>query len=274
MRLALDTPLAALPLLFLDFETTGLDLGAGHRVCEVALLRERAGTEEGRFACLLNPGRLLDPQAAAVNGLCDADLATALPFAAVVPTIDALTAGAVLVGHNLAFDLAFLSAEFQFIGRPPLNAPNLDTLPLARRLLHRPSYSLMALANELDLPRPTHQAMPDVLALQALFHHLRMLMAELGATTLGDALRLERGMLPGAPEPEAPPLIAQALAEGCALRIVYRSRSSPEPTTRTIHPIYLSCERGGTYLRAFCELRQNVRAFALAKIAAIELIQG
>ncbi len=272
--LPLDTPLTAIPLLFLDLETTGLDLAAGHRVCEVALLRERAGTEEDRLDCLLNPGRRLDPHAAAVNGLRDDDLAVAPSFVTVAPTIETLATEAVLVGHNLAFDLAFLSAELQVIGRPPLTSPSLDTLPLARRLLRRSSYSLKALANELGLPPPTHRAMADVLALQALFHHLRGLMATLGAVTLGDALRFERGVLPGAPEPEASPLITQALAEGRTLRIVYHSRSSPEPTTRTIHPIYLSCERGGVYLRAFCELRQNVRAFAIEKIAAIELLDG
>jgi DNA polymerase-3 subunit epsilon len=240
----------------------------------VALLRERAGAEEGRLDCLLNPGRPLDPRAAAVNGLRDDDLAAAPPFASVAPAVEALAAGAVLVGHNLAFDLAFLGAELGALGRPPLARPSLDTLPLARRLLRKTAYNLTALAAGLGLPPPSHRAMADVLALQALFHHLRALMAELGATTLGDALRLERGVLPGTPEPEAPPLIAQALAEGRAIRIVYHSRGSPEPTTRTIRPIYLSRERSGVFLRAFCELRQDVRAFAVAKIAAVELLEG
>ncbi|NTU79910.1 MAG: 3'-5' exonuclease, partial [Chloroflexales bacterium] len=142
----LDTRLEDLPLLFLDLETTGLDLASGHRVCEVALLRERAGSEEGRLDCLLAPGRLLDPRAAAVNGLRDEELAAAPLFAAVAPATEALAAGAVLVGHNVAFDLAFLAAELGALGRPPLASPSLDTLPLARRLLRCRSYSLAALA--------------------------------------------------------------------------------------------------------------------------------
>lgn len=268
------TPLAELPLLFIDLETTGLDLAAGHRVCEVALLRERAGSEEGRLDCLIDPGRPLDPRAAAVNGLRDEDLAGAPPFAAVAPRIEALADGTVLVGHNVAFDLAFLTAELTALGRPPLARPSLDTLPLARRLLRRPSYSLSVLARELGLSTPTHRAMADVLALRGLFLHLRALMADLGVTTLADALRLERGVLPGTTEPEAPPLIAQAMAEGRGLRIVYRSRGRPEPTARTIRPIYLSRERNGVYLRAFCELRQDVRSFALEKIELIEIVKA
>lgn len=269
---SLAAPLAELPLLFLDLETTGLELAAGHRVCEVGLLRERAGAEEGRLDSLVAPGRPLDPQAAAVNGLSDEELAAAPAFAALAPAIAALADGAVLVGHNLAFDLAFLGAELAAVGRPPLRGPALDTLPLARRLLRRPSYSLRALATELGLPAPSHRAMADTMALRGLFHHLRGLMAGLGVATLGDALRLERGVLPGAAEPEAPAPIALALAEGRALRIVYRSRSSPEPTARTIRPLYLTTERSGVYLRAYCELRQSVRAFALAKIEWVEVL--
>jgi DNA polymerase-3 subunit epsilon len=96
-------------------------------------------------------------------------------------------------------------------------------------------------------------------------------MSERRIETLGDAMRLERGLLPGAPEPDAPPLIARALAEGRPLSIRYRSRSSPEPITRTIRPIYLTSETSGTYLRAYCELRQDVRAFAINKIEKAEL---
>ncbi|MBP1467476.1 WYL domain-containing protein [Candidatus Chloroploca sp. M-50] len=268
----LNRPLQEVPLLFLDLETTGLSLGAGHRVCEVALLREENGQEQERFACLIDPGRPLDPGSAAVNGLNDAELAEAASFASVAPQIEAFAQGAILVAHNLAFDRAFLSFEMAQIGRPVLNGPGIDTLPLARRLLRRPSYGLKALTIALQLPMPTHRAMDDVIALRALFHHLRGLMEAEGITTLSDTFRLERGLRPETPEPEVPPVIAQALAEQRPLRIVYRSMSTPEPTARTVRPIYLSQEPNGLYLRAFCELRQNVRTFAITKIEAAELL--
>lgn len=265
------TPLAELPLLFLDLETTGLDAAAGHRVAEVALLRMRGEQEEGRLDSLVNPGRPMDPGAAAVNGLRDEVLAAAPPFAALAPAVADLARSAVPVGHNVRFDLAFLAAELRAAGEVPLAGPSLDTLALARRLLRRRSYSLAALAADLDLPAPTHRAMADVEATRALFAYLVALMAELGVTTLGAALRFERGLLPGVAEPQPPALIALALAEGRALRIVYRSRSAPEPTARVVRPIHLSVESSGLYLRAFCELRQDIRAFAIAKIERMEL---
>jgi DNA polymerase-3 subunit epsilon len=266
------TPLAGLPLVFLDLETTGLEMAAGHRVAEVALLRVWGGREEGRLESVVNPGRPLDPAAAAVNGLSDATLAVAPPFGLLAPAVERLAAGAVLVGHNVRFDMAFLQLELAAAGRPPLANPSLDTLALARRLLRRASYSLAALAADLGLPAPTHRALDDVLATRALFTHLVASMAELGILTLGDALRLERGLLPGAVEPEPPPLVARALAEGRSLRIVYRSRGRGEATARVVRPIALTLESSGVYLRAFCELRQDVRAFALAKIEAAELL--
>jgi DNA polymerase-3 subunit epsilon len=109
------------------------------------------------------------------------------------------------------------------------------------------------------------------MALRGLFGHLQLRMGELGVERLGDALRLERGLLPGMPEPTSSPVIARALGEGRALLIRYRSRGSAEATTRTVRPLYLTREAGGTYLRAYCELRQDVRSFAVAKIERIEL---
>ena len=55
------------------------------------------------------------------------------------------------------------------------------------------------------------------------------------------------------------------------LHIRYRSRSNPEPTVRSVQPLYLTRETGGLYLRAYCMLRNDVRSFALAKIEAMEL---
>jgi DNA polymerase-3 subunit epsilon len=267
-----DSPITELPLVFFDLETTGLDLRSGHRVCEIALLRVRGTLIEDYLGATVRPGRRLDPQAAAVNGFSDEELAAAQPFAATAGRLTRLAHGAVLIAHNLPFDMAFLSAELARIGQLPPSNPTLDTLTLARRLLRRSSYSLAALATDLGLTKPTHRALADVSALRGLFTHLLSLMADLGVETLGDTLRLERGLLPGTPEPEAPPLIARALTEGRAMNIRYQSRGQPTPISRTIHPRYLTRETRGIYLRAFCELRQDMRAFAIDKIEDVELL--
>jgi DNA polymerase III subunit epsilon len=265
-------PLSAAPTVFFDLETTGLDLRSGHRICEVALLRMHGANEIGRIDSLVNPGRPLDPEAAAVNGLNDAQLAQAPPFRDLAGPVVGMLQGALHVAHNLPFDQAFLTNELAGAGYTLAPAPALDTLTLARRLFRQRSYSLATLATQFSLPPPAHRAMDDVRTLAALFSRLCTQMAELGILTVADALRLERGLLPGAPEPAAPPLVAQALAERGLLQIVYTSRREGGPVARTVRPLYLSLETAGVYLRAFCYLRNDVRTFALAKIVQMDLV--
>ncbi len=267
----LEQSLDLLPFTLLDVETTGLLPAEGHRVCEVALLRVRGGVVEACFETLIDPQRPLDPQAFAVNGISSTILHDAPRFPAVVDTLMELIDGTVLVAHNAPFDLVFLTHELALLGRPaPLN-PMLDTLSLARRLLRHQSYSLAALARDLNLPQPTHRAMSDVLALQGLFACLVNHLAENGITTLNGALRRQRGLLPDQPDPVPPPAIARAISEGRRLRIVYSSRSTVIPIERIIQPIELTQGRSGIFLRAYCYLRNDLRSFALTRIEAMEL---
>ncbi|MEJ5345532.1 MAG: exonuclease domain-containing protein [Chloroflexus sp.] len=262
-------PITAVPLLFFDVETTGLEIQAGHRICEVAMLRWEHGQEVGRINTLINPERELDPQAAQINGLQPADLNTAPLFTDIAPQIVQISQNAVRIAHNLPFDESFLNMELCRAGYPPFTGPALDTLELARRLgIRRGSLSLAALAATFGLPAPTHRAMDDVLTLRALFDHFVNEMISLGIITLEDVLRFARGLRPNDPEPEAPPPLAAALATGSTLRIVYASKSNPEPLERRIRPIELVVEPNGISVRAFCYLRNDIRNFLLSRISA------
>ncbi len=270
----LRQPFSALPLTFFDVETTGLMPAQGHRVCELALLRRRGTDVEVEFDTLINPHRTIDATAYAVNRISPEMLEHAPPFAAVADTVLDIIRGSVIIAHNAPFDKAFLIAELKLLNRPAPPNYFIDTLKLARLLLPKlHSYSLQSLASELHLPMPRHRAMQDVRALEALFAHLYTRLNTLGVTTLQDLLRCGRGLLPGQPEPVPPPLIDQALREGRLLRIIYRSRSTPDPTTRLIEPIELTQEYNRTYLRAYCFLRNDERSFAIDKIEDMQLVE-
>jgi DNA polymerase-3 subunit epsilon len=267
-RQALD----ALPLVFFDVETTGLFPSQGHRICEVALLRVCNGVIQSRFNTLVDPQRPIEARAFAVNRISADLLRDAPPFAQIAGMVQELLDDAVVIAHNAPFDMAFLGCELTLLGRPLPANPVLDTLVLARRLLRRHSYSLQALSRDLGLSPPNHRAMSDVWALYGLFRYLAEQLAALGITALGDVLRYQRGLFPEQPDPVQPPLITQALRERRQLRIIYRSRSSPEPTERYIYPLELTQERSGVFLRAFCFLRDDWRSFALDKIEVMELV--
>jgi DNA polymerase-3 subunit epsilon len=266
-----DQPLVAVPFVFVDLETTGLLPAQGDRICEVALLRVRGEVVEATFEHLVDPQRALGERAFAVNHITPEMLQGQPTFAAIADAVLEIIQGAVLVAHNAPFDTRFLAYELARLGYPAPRNPTLDTLALAQRLLVRSSYSLEAFAHDLGLPPPTHRAMSDVLTLRELFASLTTEMAEYGITTLADALRCQRGLLPDEPEPEPPPLVAQALHEQRRLRIVYSSRSTPVPTERLIQPIELMKKWGKLHLRAYCYLRNDLRSFVIEKIERMEL---
>lgn len=270
----LHLPLDAIPLVFLDLETTGLFPHRGDRVCELALLRERGGLVELRYETLVDPLRPLSERSFMVNRIGPEDLAGAPLFADVAEPLRQICAGAALVAHNAPFDMEFLHAELAHAGLPPISAPVIDTLTLARRLNpRRPSHSLSALALAVGAEPPSHRAMGDVLALRAVFADMAVQLAAQGIRTLGEVLRYARGFGLGQPDPIAPPPIAAALAGGRLLRVRYRSRSLPEPTERIIRPIEIVKQRETLFLRAYCYFRQDLRVFVVDKLLDVELLE-
>jgi len=268
----LELSLSAVALAFLDFETTGLSPRRGDRVCEVALQRVVGGTVETSYTTLINPQRPLSARSFAINQISAEQLAHAPTFSAIAGSLRAALADTVIVAHNAPFDLEFLHAELALAGQPPLLVPVIDTLAIARRLFpKRQSHSLVALTTVLGSLPPSHRAMDDVLALRVVFDDMVMHLAALGITRLGDLLRYTRGLRPGDPEPIAPAAIAEALGNGKLLKIVYASRSLPEPTERIIRPIEITSENGVLFLRAYCYLREDLRAFVIAKMSVIEI---
>ena len=119
----------------LDTETTGLDPLDGHRLVEIGCIELINGIPSGQtFHCYFNPERGMPTEAFAVHGLSEDFLKDKLFFAEAADDIVAFLADAPLVIHNAAFDVAFLNAELERAGRPPIARERLvDTLMIARR---------------------------------------------------------------------------------------------------------------------------------------------
>lgn len=155
---------------FVDLEMTGCD-PATDRICEVAVHRVCDGELVDRLVSLVNPGCAVG-SSVAIHGISDAMVRDAPALAELRARLGAILANAILIGHAVHFDLAFLAAAAK---RGELDAPPeraLDTRALAQRALRVGSGSLASLAAELNLPRPNHRAEPDVAATRALFAHL------------------------------------------------------------------------------------------------------
>ncbi|NEO32778.1 MAG: UvrD-helicase domain-containing protein [Symploca sp. SIO3C6] len=85
--------------------------------------------------------------------------------------------GALLVGHNVRFDIKMVTAHARKVG---LDVPEFlwaDTWNLANRFIKADSYSLENLAAQLHLPKPNHQATDDTLTTIKLLEYLIPLIA-------------------------------------------------------------------------------------------------
>jgi DNA polymerase III epsilon subunit family exonuclease len=152
--------------LALDFETTGLDSTIG-RVVEIGAIRFSLGDdgffEEASLACLVDPGMPIPHHARSIHGISNQDVEGAPSFGEVAPSLLALAQGAVIVAHNVRFDLSFLDAELSRVGivRPESKAE--DTVLLSKRAFPgRASYRLGAIASALGIHSgSSHRALDD-----------------------------------------------------------------------------------------------------------------
>jgi len=164
----------------IDVETTGLNPSADV-IVEVACLTMRGNEERESFSTLVNPGRPIPREVAAIHGITDADVIDAPTFAQVAPKLRALCENAVVVAHNASFDLGFLP---QLADRPVI-----CTMRLAQLVLpEAPNYKNQGLREHLGISDPrlenasAHRAMADVIVTSLIFKEcLRRYLASGGA---------------------------------------------------------------------------------------------
>ncbi len=182
-------PLHEIEFVILDTETTGLRPGH-HRVIEVAGIRMRGGEVIGSFQSLLNPGIRLPAFIVQFTGITQEMVAKAPKAHEVFPDFLHFIDGAIIVGHNIGFDIGFLSYEAQLLGYDfPIDG--LDTIPLARRFLPGlRRFKLDKVADHLKIPTANrHRALGDAKVTAAIFMKLLELAEQQGIETLGHLRR-------------------------------------------------------------------------------------
>ena len=124
-----------------DTETTGLNPFDGDRVIEFGAVELQFDAEfrvSGVKAhdWLINPGIPIPREVTRVTGINDEHVAKKPPFSKLAKEIRALLDGAIVVAHNLAFDMAFLRLEFERCGLHwPVTVAEVDTLHISRAKL-------------------------------------------------------------------------------------------------------------------------------------------
>ncbi|MDJ0664079.1 MAG: DEDD exonuclease domain-containing protein [Acidimicrobiia bacterium] len=188
----LGTPLHEVTFCVLDLETTGAT-PASCEITEVGAVKYVAGELVGAFDTLVNPDAPIPPTITVLTGITQAMVIDAPRIAEVLPSLLEFIGNAVIVGHNVRFDMAFLNAAAERLGYGKLPNPTSDTLGLARRLLRSEvrRLNLSSLAAHFRSPvTPNHRAMADAQATAHVFWGLLERAGSLGVSHLEDLLRL------------------------------------------------------------------------------------
>jgi DNA polymerase-3 subunit epsilon len=238
----LGTPLADVTFVVLDLETTGASPN-DCAITEVGAVKYRGGELLGRFETLVNPGVPIPPYITVLTGITESMLIPAPPIDEVLPPLLEFIGGAVIVGHNIRFDISFLDAALTAQGYPRLGQRRVDTIGLARRLVRDevPDLKLSTLARHLRVSvSPCHRAFADAAATAEVLHALLERAGTFGVLGLDDLLAL--------------PTI-RAHPSASKLRLTARLPRAPG--------VYLMKDRAGRvlYVGKATNLRSRVRSY-------------
>ena len=179
------------PFVVVDLETTG-GSAVFDRVIEVAAIRLQNGVVQDRLEKLVEPGLPIPGFVTRMTGI-NASLVRGKPsFDYLLPDVQRLIQGAVVVAHNASFDCGFLVQAFRRAGLT-WEGERVCTLRLARRLLPGlRSYRLDSLCAALGFTYvQQHRAGPDAEATLSLLNSLLQAALERGIDTLAGLLSLQ-----------------------------------------------------------------------------------
>lgn len=148
-----------------DTETTGFDPNTGDRIVEIGALELINHLPTGvTYHQYINPERDMPEGAFSVHGLSEEFLSDKPLFSEIVQDFDDFIKDDVLIAHNATFDMRFIHAERDMVGRPRLANKVIDTLEIAKRKHPAGPNSLDALCRRYGIDnamRDLHGALLD-----------------------------------------------------------------------------------------------------------------
>lgn len=179
--------LRSLEYVVVDTETTGLKRDSDE-IIQIGAVRIVDGRvlEGDSFERLVHPGRPIPPASIRFHGITDDRVAQAPDIAEILPEFMEFAGDAVLIGHNIAFDLAFMNRT------EVVENPTLDTMLLSVGAFpdHR-GHTLEDLATLYDeTVRDRHTALGDADLTARLFLHMVDDLERVGAAKFGEAQAL------------------------------------------------------------------------------------
>jgi DNA polymerase III epsilon subunit family exonuclease len=280
-RISLLDHLKDIPIAVIDTETTGASAQYGHRVIELGIVRIEGGAKVAEYQQLFDPQRWVSPGITALTGISQEMLVGQPRFIDHLDRVTSLLSGAMILGHNIRFDLSFIHKEYRRCGQDLANVLGagvhvLDTVRIARRRFGRGGNSLGRLALRLGVQQVSaHRALADAQTTHLVFEQL---MHPVGgwSTCLCDCMREQggpMGLLPISPKEDPLPLeLEEALEQRRPVLMIYLD-ARQKRTQRTISPLKIRRAGAELVLIAHCHLRGDQRTFKVERIVEMQRIE-
>ncbi len=253
-------------LVFLDLETTGLDVVTGDCLCEVGALKVRDRKVINEFHSLVNPRKKMPQEAYEVHKISDEELKDAPCFEEIADRLIRFLNGCVICAYNVGFDMGFINHQLQRIGRSSYEGPAIDVLAMARDGLKLPRYNLETTAKffNIDCSQGLHRASGDALVAYKIFLKLIDIFKEKQIEKLDEFISLYGldNEIFRAGEDHKTLLFKEAMDDKTTLKIRYFS-SSNRLKEENILPLRVLQEGKYSYLlyqgeaEASCRLKLN-----------------
>lgn len=188
----LDKNIEQYGLVFLDLETTGLDVVMGDAICEIGAFKIREQKIIDKFHSLVNPRKSIPQEAYQVHKISDDQLRYAPYFEKIADKLINFIGDCVVCAYNVGFDMGFIDNHLKAIGYSPLAVPALDVLAMARDALMLSRYNLESVAKALniDCSNGLHRALDDAFITYQVFFKLIDTFRQKQITVLADFVSL------------------------------------------------------------------------------------
>lgn len=171
----------------IDIETTGLSPEFSE-IIELGAIRVQKGRIVAEFATLVQPRGVVSPFITELTGITNAMVGTAPAIQAVLPDYLDFIGKALVIGHNVHFDVNFIYDQCVACLNCPFTNDFIDTMRMSRRLYkHQRGHRLANLAERFgvaDNGMRAHRALADVIKTHLCYEYMK-------AAALSDARLLK-----------------------------------------------------------------------------------
>jgi len=157
----LDTPINEVEFVFFDLETTGFS--NKDKIIEIGGLKVLNNKVISEFQTLINPEIPIPMVSTIVHNITDADVIDSETINIVFPNFLSYIKNAVLVAHNINFDIRFIRNVSSILNLGSIDNQLCDTLKLARDTFKKQkSYKLQDLSDHFGFKKNNaHRALDD-----------------------------------------------------------------------------------------------------------------